>query len=128
MSVGDVDLAAAWRAFVAFAAEPVRCADDTTYVWIGPDPRGGPGVVARFGRRFEVNDDDKNYDRTEAVALRFDAEPGVTLDAPSLSLSTVGFRTLAPFVAAVEDAPAFRAAMAHRPWRCVVEAWSTREP
>ena len=120
-------LSLAWSIFKQFAVEPVKCADDTLSVYIGPDPRGGSEqFVMRFERRFEINDDEKYFDHAEAVSLLFTTESAESLRGRRFSLSTVGFRAFEPFFAVVEGTEEFQAAAVHPWWECAVEGRSSR--
>jgi len=87
-----------WEIFKQFALEPVKCAQDELFIYIGPDPLGGQQFVARLGQDFEVNDEEKYFDHSESVSLLFTTEPSESLDKHRLSLSTrMGFRAFEPF-------------------------------
>jgi hypothetical protein len=122
---GDADLADGWRVYRRFAADAVRCAEDTLFVYVGPRPDGETYAV-RLGRHFEVNDDDKNYDHTEGVVLTFTIPLAAAPGAPQMSRMNGVPRQWDAFLAGVERDPAFLAAHALGPWRCAVETWNTR--
>ena len=124
--IGDADLATGWRVYRRFAADAVRCAEDTLFVYVGPRP-DGEAYAVRLGRHFEVNDDDKNYDHTEGVVLTFTVPLAAAPDAPRMSRMNGVPRQWDAFLDGVERDPAFQSALARGPWRCVVESWSTRE-
>jgi hypothetical protein len=117
----DADLSLGWSIFKQFAVEPPKCPGGTISVSIGPDPRMAEQFVARFTRYCEINDD-KDYVRTEAVSLLFITQPGEALRALRLSLS-IDFMGRDTSFSAAEGSEAFRAALAHQPWRYSVEAW-----
>ena len=123
----EASLTLGWSIFKQFAVQTVRCADDTLSVYIGPDPRGGEQLVARFERRFEINDEEKYYDHSEAVSLQFTAPPGESLRGQSFSLSTAAFRKFESYFAAVEGMAVFQAAAALQGWTCSVKEWTTRK-
>lgn len=124
LSQENADFSLGWNIFKQFALEPVKCAQDELFIYIGPDPLGGEQFVARLGRDFEVNDDEKYFDYSESVSLLFTTKPDESLVRHHLSLSTrMGFRAFEPFFLKVEGETAFQAAAAHRSWRCSVKAW-----
>src|ERR1051325_5879446 len=87
-----------WEIFKQFALEPVKCAQDELFIYIGPDPLGGEQFIARLGRDFEINDDEKYFAHSESVSLLSTTEPSKSLDGYRLSLSTrMGFRAFEPF-------------------------------
>ena len=113
-----------WEAFKQFVREPVKCAEDTIAFQMGVNQRTGiEQCYFDFVRRFEINDEEKYYDHMEHVHLLFLANPTDELRRYQTCLSNVSrrFPTLEAFFAAVESLPAFRAGVAHSPWRCRVE-------
>ena len=124
-AMDDADPRVAWEVFKQFVRERVECADDTVSVHAGRVLHAdGEQALLRLGRRFEINDEEKYYDRLEIVTLVFRSNPHNALE--GVTLSTVGFRTLEKYFAAVESEAAFQAAVAHRPWTCAIEFWSSR--
>jgi hypothetical protein len=125
LSEEEASFSLGWETFKQFALEPVKCAQDELFIYIGPDRLRGEQFIARLGRDFEVNDYEKYFDHSESVSLLFTTEPSEALDGYRFSLSTrMGFTAFEPFFVKVEGEAAFRAAAAHPSWRYSIKVWT----
>ena len=116
-----------WEVFKQFANEPVNCADDTLHCEISvSEQTGTEQCYLVLSRRFEINDEEKFYDRLEIVRLIFVANPTEAVRQYRMSLSTGGYRSLEAYFVAVESLPAFQVVVADISWQCEVKAWTSR--
>ena len=114
-------LSVGWEAFKRFAREPIESSTSVIEVQIGVDTRtGSEASFVCCYRICEVNDEEKYYDHMETLGLMFLATPSaeIRMHATSLFSAHKRFPTLEDYFTAVENLPAFQAALAHSPWQC----------
>lgn len=116
-----------WKIFKAFLQEPVQCADDSGAVSVRfINASDGKNISLKLQRAFEIIDSEKYFVTTVSLALDFRTQVDDLNTVRTMSLSTVGFRRIDAFVAAVDSDPVFQATLLRSPWTCALTAWAPK--